>query len=147
MSTIANAYRLAGLKSKYGDEFPRMVGAILDEAGATAEENVPLLLDVGVENLTLLGDQEQLGPVIVNHGPCKKAVQRSLLERLQASSVQCSLLTEQYRMPALLGDLVSRLSYHGKPGPGIMIDKGPTSTLRRYLSEAPDALPNERARK
>ena len=83
----------------------------------------------------------------MNHGPCKKAVQRSLLERLQASSVQCSLLTEQYRMPALLGDLVSRLSYHGKPGPGIMIDKGPTSTLRRYLSEAPDALPNEKARK
>ena len=29
----------------------------------------------------------------------------------------------------------------------VMIDKGPISTLRRYLSGGPDALPNEKPRK
>ena len=61
--------------------FPRLVAAILDEAGATGEEHIPLILDVGAENLVLLGDQKQLGPVVIAAEPptelAEKCVNRS----------------------------------------------------------------------
>ena len=113
LCTVASNYRLTELRSEHKKDFPRLIAAVLDEAGATAEDHIPLLLDAGAENLVLLGDQQQLGPLVVSSEPphmlSQKNVTRSFLKRCCDCGVQPILLTEQYRMPVRLGELVSRL--------------------------------------
>ncbi|CAD7966377.1 unnamed protein product [Amoebophrya sp. A120] len=99
--------------------FPeKFAAAILDEAGATGEENLPLLLDLHAENLVLLGDHKQLGPLVLSVEPPfaleKKCVTRSFMQRCVDSGKRFSLLDVQYRMPRKVCDLVSKLSYSGK---------------------------------
>lgn len=118
LCTVASNYRLTELRERFGKDFPRLIAAVLDEAGATAEDNIPLLLDAGAENLVLLGDQKQLGPLVVSHEPPtvleEKKANRSFLQRCCDAGRVPVLLSEQYRMPRFLGSLVSGLCYEGQ---------------------------------
>ena len=94
-----------------------MVMGILDEAGATAETYIPLVLQTKIENLVLLGDQRQLRPLVIapdSENIDEKQVNRSLLERCVACKSGSTMLREQYRMPKKLCDVVSRLFYESK---------------------------------
>lgn len=101
LGTVASSYRITNLRDTYAEDFPRMLLAILDEAGATAETYTPLILSLGVQNLMLLGDTKQLRPLVkgVEHGDPYE-VTRSLMERCVNAGVDQSMLTEQYRMPS-----------------------------------------------
>ncbi|CAK9099218.1 unnamed protein product [Durusdinium trenchii] len=115
--------------------------SILDEAAATAETYVPLVIRtpandwacntskgraresqhvtcMGVENLVMLGDHKQLNPLVLatggDHEIKEKNVDRSFMERAMACNCRLHPLRIQYRMPEVLCQLVSKLFYAGQ---------------------------------
>lgn len=118
LCTIPSSYRIAQLQADFPDDFPKhLFLGMLDEAGATAESYVPLLIRLGAENLVLLGDHKQLSPLVLASGGDReledKNVDRSLMERVLDCGLRPFPLREQYRMPPSLCDLVSDLFYEG----------------------------------
>ncbi|CAD7976095.1 unnamed protein product [Amoebophrya sp. A25] len=116
--TISSGHQILRLQRDYELDFPpRLLLGILDEAGATAETYIPLILETDIENLVLLGDQRQLRPLVIapdSENVDEKQVTRSLLERCVACKSGSTMLREQYRMPRKLCTLVSRLFYNSK---------------------------------
>ena len=53
------------LQEDHKSVFRRLLLGVLDEAGATGETYIPLLLNTGVENLVQLGDVKQLRPMVI----------------------------------------------------------------------------------
>lgn len=73
--------------------------AIMDEAGCVLESAVPVLLTLGVKNLTLVGDHHQLQPFShLRDGEGCANHNRSLMERAQDAGTPGQFLTTQYRM-------------------------------------------------
>lgn len=117
--TVSSSHRLLSLVEKYKEVLSnkRMFAAVLDEAGATSETYVPLLLRLGIENLVLLGDHRQLPPLVKGDpiSVARAKADRSLMERIaDCRPSACRMLREQYRMFPGLGSLVSKLFYEGK---------------------------------
>lgn len=87
--------------------------AIMDEAACVLETAVPVILALGVNNLTLIGDQHQLQPfshVRDDGGESKHS--RSLMERAVEAGVPSQFLDTQYRMhPAICEVFVSRFNF------------------------------------
>lgn len=78
---------------------PMLDTAIMDEAACVLETAVPVIIALGVSNLTLVGDQHQLQPfsrVRDNNGASNHT--RSLMERALDAGAPNQFLTEQYRM-------------------------------------------------
>lgn len=77
--------------------------AIMDEAGCVLETAVPVILALGVNNLTLVGDHHQLRPFsavrdideVANHS-------RSLMERALEAGFVSQFLDVQYRMHPII---------------------------------------------
>lgn len=119
LCTIPSSYKVMQLKEEYVNDFPgQLFMSVLDEAAATAETYVPLLIRLGVENLLMLGDHKQLSPLVMASGGDRmlqeKRLDRSLMERAIDCGVVAHPLRLQYRMPVVLCDLVSRLFYDGE---------------------------------
>ncbi|CAJ1397165.1 unnamed protein product [Effrenium voratum] len=119
LCTIPSGYKVQKLQEDFEKDFPgRLVISILDEAAATAETYMPLILRMGVENLVLLGDHKQLNPlVLATAGDWEikdKQVDRSFMERAMQSGCKLHALHTQYRMPDILCKLVSQLFYGGR---------------------------------
>ncbi|CAD7945798.1 unnamed protein product [Amoebophrya sp. A25] len=112
--TISSGYRMQQLQSEYSAMMPHTKLAVLDEAGATAESYVPMILTTGVENLLLLGDTKQLRPLVKGSPPDDFQIDRSLMERCCDAGADQQMLKEQYRMPPGISDVVSKLFYNGK---------------------------------
>lgn len=90
--------------------------AIIDEAGATLESHIPVLLKLQVKNLVLLGDIKQLRPLVKSLNDTdvrEKCVDRSCMERCIDAGVATHMLKVQYRMPARMCRVVSNLFYDG----------------------------------
>ncbi|CAE7240689.1 Upf1 [Symbiodinium microadriaticum] len=118
LCTIPSCYKVMQLQEDYEDDFPkRLFMGILDEAAATAETYIPLILRLQVENLVLLGDHKQLSPLVLASGGDReikdKNVDRSLMERAIDNNLRPHSLRVQYRMPEVLCNLVSSLFYGG----------------------------------
>ena len=110
--TIASGNRTTRLKDTYPDSFPeKLCLGILDEAGATSETYIPLVMTLGIENLVLLGDVKQLRPLVIapdEERIDEKQANRSLMERvLDAGLPNKTMLTIQYRMPKKICNVVS----------------------------------------
>jgi len=117
LCTTASLHRISMLQDEYQEHFPGSPHTvILDEAGATPESYIPQVLHTGVENLVLLGDHKQLPPLVITmdlRDVERKNVNQSLMERSlkDMPSEWVHQLTEQYRMPPTLCQLVSSLFY------------------------------------
>ncbi|CAE8653736.1 unnamed protein product [Polarella glacialis] len=125
LCTIASLYRLRELQESAdlaGCALRRIFMAICDEAAATAETYVPMLLSSNVENLVLFGNQKQLQPLVRardHKEPEVKKVSRSLMERMIDAGCPARMLTVQYRMFTELCNIVSDMFYTSllKTGP------------------------------
>lgn len=72
---------------------------IMDEAACVLETAIPVVLALGVKNLTLVGDHLQLQPFShVREGAAGTKHTRSLMERALDSGAEKQLLRTQYRM-------------------------------------------------
>ncbi|CAB1103224.1 unnamed protein product [Ectocarpus sp. CCAP 1310/34] len=89
--------------------------AIMDEAACVLEAAVPVLLALGIKNLTLVGDHRQLQPFSqVRENEAGKHHSRSLMERAIDSGRANQFLDLQYRMHPTLCQVVSSTFYDGK---------------------------------
>mmetsp|Transcript_38773 Transcript_38773/g.76831 ORF Transcript_38773/g.76831 Transcript_38773/m.76831 type:complete len:846 (-) Transcript_38773:60-2597(-) len=120
LCTTASLHRISALKEEYGEHFPGSPHTVvLDEAGATPESYIPQVLHTGTENLILLGDHKQLPPLVITMDLSDvehKRVNQSLMERAVKGMPEAWVhqLNEQYRMPAVLCQLVSTLFYENR---------------------------------
>ncbi|CAM9608453.1 unnamed protein product [Ectocarpus sp. 8 AP-2014] len=88
---------------------------IMDEAACVLEAAVPVLLALGIKNLTLVGDHQQLQPFSqVRENGAGKHHSRSLMERALDSGRANQFLDLQYRMHPTLCQVVSSTFYDDK---------------------------------
>lgn len=87
--------------------------AIMDEAACVLETSVPVILALGVKNLTLVGDHKQLQPFsVIRAGEGGTNHTRSLMKRALDAGAPKQFLTTQYRMhPRIceVGDMYTEL--------------------------------------
>lgn len=114
LCTIASTKRLVREWMAETGEDLRVHTVIVDECGCTAESSVALLLNLQPDNLILVGDHKQLPPVsmVPPQELRGSGHDRSLLERCVVASGSVHRLQEQYRMPAPVCAVVSRLFYN-----------------------------------
>lgn len=98
--TTAAAQAL-GRAVKAAPVHPALDTVIVDEAGCVLETAIPMVLALGVKNLTLVGDHHQLQPFSHLTGGKVKAgtnASRSLMERAIDAGAETEFLSTQYRM-------------------------------------------------
>lgn len=101
--TLAAALAL-GSSSSWTISTPSIIDtAIMDEAACVLETAVPVILGLGINNLTLIGDQNQLQPFsqVRDDGGCRNH-SRSLMERAIDAGMPTQFLDIQYRMHPLI---------------------------------------------
>ena len=110
---------------------------IVDECGCTPESSTALLLKLEPTNLILVGDHKQLPPCSML--PPQELVgtghSRSLLERCVLSSGTVHRLAEQYRMPAPICRVVSKLFYRN-----LLTTPGPLAQVRACMRPSPPPM-------
>lgn len=87
---------------------------IVDEAGCTSEMELGILLHQRPTNMVLIGDHKQLPPF--SRAPAGAEPPRSFFKRAMDAGgpARAHFLATQYRMPAALAGLVSRVFYDGQ---------------------------------
>lgn len=110
---------------------------LIDEATQATEPECLLPIMKGAQQLILVGDHKQLGPVVM----CKKAAlagyDRSLFERLVSLGNRPYRLNVQYRMHPVISDFPSNTFYEGSLQNGISISERVYSGLE-FLWPVPD---------
>ena len=86
---------------------------LIDEATQATEPETLIPIMHGCENVILVGDHQQLGPVIISKQAKAAHLDYSLFERLQILGIRPSPLTVQYRMHPLLSEFSSTFFYDG----------------------------------
>ena len=86
---------------------------IIDEAVQATEPTILIPLLQAKKQVVLVGDHQQLGPVITNSRLLRSKYQRSLFERLIFTGIQPKLLSVQYRMNSKLCEWPSDEFYGG----------------------------------
>jgi len=72
---------------------------------------IPIVL--GAKQVILVGDHQQLGPVIMNKKAAKAGLSQSLFERLVQLGIRPIRLQVQYRMHPCLSEFPSNFFYEG----------------------------------
>lgn len=89
----------AGVSSVCAPEQILLDIVIMDEAACVLETAVPVILNLGASNLTLVGDQHQLQPFsLVQDDDGATNHTRSLMERALKAGASSQFLSTQYRM-------------------------------------------------
>jgi len=102
------------LRDYCADEGVRFNTVLVDEAAQCMESaTLPALLH-GCERLVLIGDQNQLPPVVTCPAALDQGLGVSLFARLTAGGMVPSLLDEQYRMHPKIAEFPSRRFYAGR---------------------------------
>lgn len=86
---------------------------LIDEATQATEPECMIPLVMGCKQVVLVGDHQQLGPVIMNKKAAKAGLQQSLFERLVILGISPIRLTVQYRMHPCLSEFPSNMFYEG----------------------------------
>ncbi|KAG4303887.1 hypothetical protein PORY_002704 [Pneumocystis oryctolagi] len=86
---------------------------LIDEATQATEPECMIPLVMGCKQVVLVGDHQQLGPVIMNKKAAKAGLQQSLFERLVVLGISPIRLTVQYRMHPCLSEFPSNMFYEG----------------------------------
>ena len=82
---------------------------LLDEATQAAEPEAMIPLVTGAKQIVLVGDHQQLGPVILNKKAAKAGLTQSLFERLIILGIRPLRLQVQYRMHPCLSEFPSNM--------------------------------------
>lgn len=92
---------------------------LIDESTQSAEPECMIPLVLGCKQVVLVGDHQQLGPVIMNKKAAKAGLNQSLFERLVLLKQIPIRLTVQYRMHPCLSDFPSNMFYDGSLQNGV----------------------------
>ena len=101
------------LKSFTDSEDFRFSTVLVDEAAQCVESAVLPTLVHGCDQLILVGDQNQLPPVVVSPVAADDGLGISLFARLVAAGMRPNLLEEQYRMHEKIAEFSSNRFYGG----------------------------------
>ncbi|KAG8948888.1 hypothetical protein FRC04_009227 [Tulasnella sp. 424] len=86
---------------------------LIDEATQAAEPECMIPLVMGCKQVVLVGDHQQLGPVIMNKKAARAGLTQSLFERLVVLGNRPIRLQVQYRMHPCLSEFPSNMFYEG----------------------------------
>ncbi|KAF4576358.1 hypothetical protein EYR40_000596 [Pleurotus pulmonarius] len=86
---------------------------LIDEATQAAEPECMIPLVLGCKQVVLVGDHQQLGPVIMNKKAARAGLTQSLFERLVLLNNRPIRLQVQYRMHPCLSEFPSNMFYEG----------------------------------
>ncbi|KAJ3412141.1 hypothetical protein HDV05_001179 [Chytridiales sp. JEL 0842] len=105
---------------------PRLAGmtfrtVLIDEATQAAEPECLIPLVLGCKQAILVGDHQQLGPVIMNKQAAKAGLTQSMFERLVLLGIRPVRLEIQYRMHPCLSEFPSNMFYEGSLLNGITV--------------------------
>lgn len=92
---------------------------LIDESTQSAEPECMIPLVLGCKQVVLVGDHQQLGPVIMNKKAAKAGLNQSLFERLVLLKQIPIRLTIQYRMHPCLSEFPSNMFYDGSLQNGV----------------------------
>ncbi|ANB11668.1 ATP-dependent RNA helicase NAM7 [Sugiyamaella lignohabitans] len=107
----------ARLKSK------RFRTALIDESTQATEPECLIPIVHGCKQLVLVGDHQQLGPVVTNRRVAKAGLSKSLFERLIVLGHKPIRLTVQYRMHPSLSLFPSNMFYEGSLQNGVTTEE------------------------
>lgn len=94
---------------------------LIDEATQATEPEALISLVHGVNQVIMVGDHRQLGPVIINKACSKAGFDRSMFERLMQVGIRPIRLQVQYRMHPSLSEFPSNMFYDGSLQNGVTI--------------------------
>jgi regulator of nonsense transcripts 1 len=92
---------------------------LIDESTQSAEPECMIPLVLGCKQVVLVGDHQQLGPVIMNKKAAKAGLNQSLFERLVILGTPPIRLAVQYRMHPCLSEFPSNMFYDGSLQNGV----------------------------
>ena len=92
---------------------------LIDESTQSAEPECMIPLVRGCKQVVLVGDHQQLGPVIMNKKAAKAGLNQSLFERLVILGCAPIRLQVQYRMHPCLSEFPSNMFYEGSLQNGV----------------------------
>ncbi|CAK9780109.1 unnamed protein product [Cutaneotrichosporon oleaginosum] len=92
---------------------------LIDEATQAAEPECMIPLVMGCKQAVLIGDHQQLGPVIMNKKAARAGLSQSLFERLVVLGNRPIRLQVQYRMHPCLSEFPSNMFYEGSLQNGV----------------------------
>lgn len=92
---------------------------LIDESTQSAEPECLIPIVLGCKQLVLVGDHQQLGPVIMNKKAAKAGLSTSLFERLVNLGTVPIRLQIQYRMHPCLSEFPSNMFYDGSLQNGV----------------------------
>lgn len=96
---------------------------LIDESTQSAEPECMIPLVLGCKQVVLVGDHQQLGPVIMNKKAAKAGLNQSLFERLVILGCAPIRLNVQYRMPPCLSEFPSNMFYEGSLQNGVTMQQ------------------------
>ena len=102
------------LRSFVNREKIRFSTVLIDEAAQCMESATLPPLVLGCERLILIGDQNQLPPVVSCPAALEHGLGVSLFSRLAAGGLEPALLNEQYRMHPKIAEFPSKRFYGGR---------------------------------
>jgi len=97
----------------------RFKTVLIDESTQSAEPECLIPIVLGAKQVILVGDHQQLGPVIMNKKAAKAGLSQSLFERLVLLGIRPFRLQVQYRMHPCLSEFPSNFFYEGSLQNGI----------------------------
>jgi regulator of nonsense transcripts 1 len=96
---------------------------LIDEATQATEPEILIPITHGVKQVILVGDHQQLGPVIVNKKAANAGLTQSLFEKLVLLGVRPVRLQVQYRMHPCLSEFPSNMFYEGSLQNGVTVSE------------------------
>ena len=113
------------LREYMSEEGNRFSTVLLDEAAQCMESALLPAIVLGAERLILIGDQNQLPPVVASPKALEHGLGVSLFARLAAGGIEPILLDEQYRMHPKIAEFPSVKFYSGRVRSRVKPDERP----------------------
>ena len=104
---------------KRGKKRRRFEQVLIDEATQGIEPETMIPIVTGAKQLVMVGDHQQLPPVVLNKIAAKAGLGQSLFERLVLRGQKANRLTIQYRMHPCLSVFPSNSFYEGELQNGV----------------------------
>ncbi|KNZ55407.1 hypothetical protein VP01_2691g3 [Puccinia sorghi] len=92
---------------------------LIDEATQATEPECMIPLTLGVKQVVMVGDHQQLGPTIMNKKAARAGLTQSMFERLVLLGNRPIRLQVQYRMHPCLSEFPSNMFYEGSLQNGV----------------------------
>ncbi|KAJ1513600.1 ATP-dependent helicase NAM7 [Coelomomyces lativittatus] len=97
----------------------RFLSVLVDESTQATEPECLIPLVKGAKQVVLVGDHQQLGPVVMNKKAAQAGLTQSLFERLVLLGLRPLRLQVQYRMHPCLSSFPSNMFYEGSLQNGV----------------------------